>query len=325
MPFGYGPLGDEPYGAPPAVGAVLAATEPTDQASFGLMPGWPAGLPKPTLAGYGLHPNASVQRLAMEIGAARVYRRTKRPLADVSVMWICDHWQQMMLDGFRTSIVEDGGAWFDVELAFPVGLRQVTARFKDKFTPAPAGGRYWRISGTLEVLQRPVMSDDDLTALLDDEGDDPVWPASLPKPLQSSWTLEPKPVVARSDDLPGLPQQRRRSRNSVTEAPQARWELTAEQAAIFDAFFVHRGMSGARWFDFPMFSGIGTVETKVRFMGDVDWTPRARGWSVVAPIEIRERQVVTPEEYAWLVGEDPDALFAAVAALHGVIHDEVLQ
>lgn len=308
--------------------AALAVGERPDRAEVQISPYWPAALPLPTLQAYSLKPASAAVRLPMEIGAARAYRRTVRPLAEVQVTFQLDDWQQMLFDGFYRAVTLEGGQWFALTLAFPAasdpgGLALATARFKDQVAFKALGGPRWQATATLELLQRPVMSEADLTALLDDEGEDPAWPeALLPKPVQDSWTLQPKPALARSEDVPGLPRQRQRSRNSTTEA-EPRWELDATEAAVFDAFFRWRGRDGAQWFAFPLYQGMGVVETKVRFLGEAEWTPRAGGrWSVTAAIEIRERQVVTAEEFAWLVGEDPEELFEAITELH-VVADEI--
>jgi hypothetical protein len=302
--------------------ATIAVGEAPDRAAIALAPGWPKALPRPTLQGYGLRPAAAVQRKAVETGAPRVYRQTRQPLAEVSVAWQMNGWQQMLFDGFQRSVLAEGERWFGVTLGFPSGLALAAARFKDKLAMKSLGGRRWQVSGTLELRQRPVMSDAALTALLDDAGDPPAWPtALLPRPLADSWELEPKPALVRSDNLPGLPQQRQRSRNSTTEVA-AGWELSAEQAALFDGFFRHRGRDGAQWFRFPLYQGIGTVQTDVRFQGEVDWTPRAGGkWGVSAPIEVREREVLSAAELATLEGEDGEALFATIAELHRVVDD----
>lgn len=303
----------------------LAVSEAPDRATVLISPYWPAALPLPTLAGYGLKPTSAVQRLPLEIGAPRVYRRTRRPLAEVTVVWQVDNWQQMLLDGFYSSVADEGGRWFGITLGFPSGLSLVSARFKEKVAFKALGGARWQASATLEILQRPVMDDMTLTARLDDEGDPPAWPATLlPKPLASSWELQPKPAVVRSDDGTGLPQQRRRSRNSTAEV-EAAWELTADQAALFDGFFRWRGRDGAQWFDFPLWQGLGTVMTKVRFLGDADWTPRAGGhWMVSAPIEIRQREVLSASELAIAAPIDPDDLSAALDELHDVVNKQIL-
>ncbi len=301
--------------------AALASSEQPDRAEFIIAPVWPSALPFPILQGYSVNPATAVRRMAVEFGAPRVYRRTKRPLVDVAVAWQVDGWQQMLLDGFYSSMVDEGGRFFGVELPFPgaAGMTLVSARFKDKLSIQNLFPNRWKVSGTLEVLYRPVMTDAALTVILDDEGEEPTWPVGLlPQPTVNSWTIQPKPALVRSDDLPGLPRQRQRSRNSTAEA-QANWELTETQAAILEAFIVHRGKDGAQWFAFPLYQGIGEIETKLRFLGESEWSPRPGGrWAVAAAIEIRERPVLSASDMSELLDEDT-SMFGLIEELDALV------
>lgn len=281
---------------------------------------WPSDLPMPELQGYGLQPATAVHRIPFEIGAPRVVRRTSRPIAEVAVSWAMDGAQQALFDGFYTYDAMQGEAWFEVDLAFPVGITTTEARFKGPVAMRHLGGTRWQATATLDLRERPTLTEAELDELLDDAGDPPTWPDVLPQPDLRSWEIAPKPAVARGDDLPGLPQQRQRSRNSLAEV-QTRWELTADQAPIFDAFFRFRALDGAQWFDFPFYQGIGIVETKARFLGDADWTPRAGGrWAVTAPIEVRERVILTADDLELInSGGDLDDLLAAIEAVHAAV------
>ncbi len=275
---------------------------------------WPATLPLPTAAGYSLKPAVAVERADMDKGAARSYRRKRRPMAELAVVWQLDSWQQMILEAFHTWTADLGAAWFDCRLHFPAGLTRVTARFKGAPEYRPVATR-WTVTATLEVLQRPVITAATLLAALDDDGA-LAWPEDdLPRPVAESWILKPKPDVARTDDMPGRMQQRRRSYAGLTDVA-ARWQLTAAQAALFDGFFVHRGRDGAQWFAFPVWEGLGLTAAEARFTGEAEWIPHATGWSVSAPIELRERPVISAADLALLqdiVGSD---LLAAINEFH---------
>jgi hypothetical protein len=292
-------------GVPESSGLVVvwaAITERADRASGVLAHGWPTFLPAPTLQGYSFIPASSVKRTPMEIGAPRVYRKTKKPPIEVAVAWQVNAEQQALLDGFQKSILREGQDPFSITLAFPSGLATAVAKFKEKLAIRGRGGPRWQTTAMLELLSRPMMTDAELAAIIGSGTD---WPSTfLPAPTLGSWELTPKPAVARSDDLPGYPDARQRSRNSTTEVPAA-WMLTAVQAAIFDAFFHHRGKDGAQWFAFPLVQAIGTVSTKVRFLGEMDWTPLGGSplkWSVSAPMEIRERRVYSAAEVTEALG-----------------------
>jgi len=277
-----------------AITGTLAVTEAPDRVAITLAHGWPDRLPLPTLNGYSFASAAAVKRLATQIGAARVYRRTNQPMNEVGVTWIMNSTAMRLFDGFQRSILREGAEWFGITLAFPVGLRTAAARIKEKLSIGSLGGDIWQASATLELAERPMLTDAELTALIGSGTD---WPALLPYPTRGSWELTQKPALARSEDMPGYPQTRHRSFASVADVPTA-WELDALQASVFDAFFHHRARDGAAWFDFPVVQAIATTTTSVRFTGEASWTPRGNGrWSVSAPIEIRERRVYSAAQY----------------------------
>lgn len=252
---------------------------------------WP-DLPLPSLEGYSFKPAAAVDRRALDIGAARVYRRTRKPMIEVPVVWQFSADEQARFDRFQVGTLQSGQAWFTMPLALPAGLVPADCRFKGGVQMAALGRERWRTTATLELLDRPVMSAAELTAALGDGGA-AAWPeGKLPCPHLDGWQVQTQPATIRTDDLPGLAQQRLRSRNSVDAAPAA-WELSAEEAALFDAFLRWRACDGARWISFPLIQAQGKRATDVRFTGEVSWLLRERSrWGVSAPIEIRERPLV---------------------------------
>lgn len=252
---------------------------------------WPDQLPLPSLEGYSVKPAAAVDRRPLDMGAARVYRLTRKPLIEVAVQWQFSAAEQAAFDVFQTDVLAEGEGFFTIDLSLPAGLVPASARFKGGVVMIPQGRFRWQTGATLELLDRPMMSAAELTAALGDGGA-AAWPeGKLPCPLLAGWTLTTNPATIRTDNIPGLAQQRRRTRNSIADAPAA-WELSAEEAALFDAFQHHRGNDGARWISFPLVQAQGTTPADVRFTGETSWQPRGRGrWGVNAPIEIRDRPV----------------------------------
>lgn len=251
---------------------------------------WPA-LPIPTIEGYAFRPAGAVARQPLDIGPARVYRRTRKPLIEVPVQWQFSDAEQAAFDDFQVNTLGEGAEWFTITLALPSGLLPADARFKGGVQMVNLGRFRWQTIATLELLDRPVMSAADLTAALGDGGA-LAWPeGKLPCPLLAGWQVSTQPATIRTADLPGLAQQRRRSRNSIAEAPAA-WELSADEAALFDGFMRWRACDGAAWIRFPLIQAQGTSDVDVRFTGEADWLPRPRGrWAVSAPFEIRDRPV----------------------------------
>lgn len=252
---------------------------------------WPAVLPCPTVEGYSFRPNSTVLRQALDIGGSRVYRRTRAPMIEVAVQWQFSAEQQALFDDFQSNILQEGAQWFTVKLALPSGMVATDARFNGGVQMVPLGRKRWQTIAKLDLLDRPVMTSAELDEALGDGGA-LAWPeGKLPCPLLAGWQVTTQPATIRTADLPGYIDQRRRSRNAIADAPAA-WELSAEEAALFDGFFRWRGCDGAQWFSFPLIQAQGTTPTDVRFVGDTDWLPRPRGrWAVSAPIEIRERPV----------------------------------
>lgn len=116
---------------------------------------WPSTLPAPLAAGYQLNPGDQTLRTEMEVGSARVRRRTTARNDRVNVSWLLTETQ---LDALRdwfddaTTGLAGGSAWFTVTLAVGTGTRQaaVEARFVGPFTAA-ADSQYWRVQATLET------------------------------------------------------------------------------------------------------------------------------------------------------------------------------
>lgn len=308
-------------------------------AAFGIMDAavpttgidWLDTLPRPTIAGYALKPASTVTRTDMDWGAARVRRRSTRPLVEVQVQWTWSGSRQALFEAWERTVAQEGGTWFDILLLFPAGLARITARIKagTDIAQQPLGRDVWQVTATLEVLQRPLMGNDALTSVLGDAGQDPAWPSNrtiLPLPVYADYALTDHAAVIRTgDDLRGAAEQRRRSRATITQIP-ARFELSQAQAATFDGFFVHRAGGGTRWFPMPVFGGIGLVNAEARFTGDVTWSPRAAdSWTVQAPLEVRERPILTTAEFADLeVLDDPATaeLFDLAGELHGIIEGD---
>jgi len=116
---------------------------------------WPATLPAPTVQGYQLNPGDQTLRTDMEVGSARVRRRTYARNDRVSASWVLTEAQlDTLRDWFDddTTGIAGGSAWFTVTLAVGTGTRQasVEARFVGPLAVA-ADSQYWRVTATLET------------------------------------------------------------------------------------------------------------------------------------------------------------------------------
>ena len=118
------------------------------------MAAYPSTLPAPLAAGYAVRPVDQTIRTEMDVGAARVRRRTRARLDRVPVSWV---YTDAQLATFRTWFDEDtgaagGAAWFDITLKVDGGG---TTAVEGRFMAAPSydflGADLWRASAELEV------------------------------------------------------------------------------------------------------------------------------------------------------------------------------
>lgn len=117
---------------------------------------WPATLPRPTIDGYQLAPVDPTLRSDMEIGAARVRRRTAARNDQVAVTW---RFTDAEMAIFRTwyddasTGAAGGAAWFDgISLALgSTGLVTSEARFSGIWQATALAGLNWQVSARLEI------------------------------------------------------------------------------------------------------------------------------------------------------------------------------
>lgn len=119
------------------------------------MADFPSTLPQPLASGYGISPLDQTVRTDMEVGAARVRRRTSARLDRVTLSWI---FTDAQLATFRAWFENDstgaagGASWFNVNLAIgTTGLVAVQARFVGVYKADHLGALIWSVSAEVEV------------------------------------------------------------------------------------------------------------------------------------------------------------------------------
>lgn len=119
------------------------------------MAAWPATLPAPMLEGYRMEPADQTLRTDMEVGTARVRRRSAARKDEVDAVW---RFSDAQMAAFRAWFedaatgIAGGAAWFEVSL--PIGDTGVTsceARFIGAYKAQLKPGLCWAVSGKLEV------------------------------------------------------------------------------------------------------------------------------------------------------------------------------
>ena len=118
------------------------------------MPTFPATLPAALVDGYMLAPVDQTARSEMEVGAARVRRRTSSRNDLIDVSWIMSASQFATFRAWfedSTTGISGGSSWFNMSL--DVGDGSITAeevRFKGPWK-ASRDSSVWRVTAQIEV------------------------------------------------------------------------------------------------------------------------------------------------------------------------------
>ena len=116
---------------------------------------FPATLPAPNVAGYSIAPGDATVKTQMEVGPARVRRRTSAPPEIYSVSWTLTDAE---MNTFRTWFADDstgavhGAAWFDISIPDGfAGFATRSARFDGPWEASATAGLNWTVAAKLEV------------------------------------------------------------------------------------------------------------------------------------------------------------------------------
>jgi hypothetical protein len=147
------------------------------------------------------------------------------------------------------------------------------------------------------------------------------YPASLPPPDVATYEIDDKPPVRRTDMDDGHARQRVTGTATPTEIP-VQWTFKQWEWMLFEAWWRHK-VNYVSYFNITLLGGIGMVAHEARFKAP-DGFPKAplrsgNRFIVSAMLEVRERPMLSEADFDLLVGEDGDALFAALGALHALV------
>ena len=129
---------------------------------------WPAAVPLPSFPGYSIKPRPNVDSTDVEIGQARVRRRSTTTTDDFAFQIEMTRAQFAIFEAWFKHRAMEGAAWFNVDLLAGLGLSSCETRFKPRaeLSYAARNGERWVVTGTFEVRNRPMMSDAELTVAL---------------------------------------------------------------------------------------------------------------------------------------------------------------
>lgn len=141
------------------------------------------------------------------------------------------------------------------------------------------------------------------------------YPERLPLPTFDGYAIEPGDGVSRTEMESGSARQRLRFTAMPSGIP-VRWNFTAWEFALFEAWHKYRAKQGSVWFGIPLLGGIGMVEHEARFKGGTGkpyrvTARRGNRFIVVSQLEVRERFVLSEEVMELALLEDMNGLISA--------------
>lgn len=131
------------------------------------------------------------------------------------------------------------------------------------------------------------------------------FPAIIPAPLLEGYGLAPQNAILRTDMEAGAARQRRISTDMPTDIT-ARWIMTQQQFAVFEAFWKYKLYDGAGWFQMNIKNGKGMNPVDARFTTPYNaqaiGLEGGVGYAVSGKIECRNMPMMTEAELETYLG-----------------------
>ena len=90
---------------------------------------FPSNLPAPLLSTHSLKQQSNLLRTKMDSGHARVRRRFKSVPTVMTSSWIMKNDEAVLFEGFITHTLNEGSAWFLMDILTPLGMIEHQVRF----------------------------------------------------------------------------------------------------------------------------------------------------------------------------------------------------
>lgn len=120
-------------------------------------PIFPSTLPNVSMERYGFTPVNPNIRTEMEAGLTRVRRRYVSVPTEMTVTWQFSLNELGIFEKFYDQDINNGAAWFYINLVNGMGETTYLARFKEPYSAKTSAREYyWDVSATLETLERPL-------------------------------------------------------------------------------------------------------------------------------------------------------------------------
>lgn len=133
---------------------------------------WPPTLPLPSLPGYGIDDDPKIIATEMDAGSSRQRRTSTQASSELTVQWDFKLFEYAIFEGWLRHRANYGATWFNITYLAGLGLVTCEARFqKGKALAKFRNGQRVTVTAKLAVRDRPMLTDDDLTLLIDEDGD----------------------------------------------------------------------------------------------------------------------------------------------------------
>jgi hypothetical protein len=114
---------------------------------------WPTTLPLPNLSGYSAKKAGAFVRTEMEKGPARQRKKSRGTPTQIKVAWRLTRAEKAIFLDFYENDIQDGAAWFLMNLDIGAGMQLMKTRFIDDPDRNAMAGMHWNVSVTLEVIR----------------------------------------------------------------------------------------------------------------------------------------------------------------------------
>ena len=131
---------------------------------------WPARLPLPSMTGYGIEDDLKMERSPMESGTERERATSTAITSSVQAQWKFTLFEYAIFESWL--IHRARGRWFSMTYLGAIGLIECEARIQKGKAPSKfQNGARVTVTATIDIRDRPMLSDEDLTLLIDEDGD----------------------------------------------------------------------------------------------------------------------------------------------------------
>jgi len=117
---------------------------------------WPSTLPTIVVNGYSITPQQPFIRTEMDQGPSRQRRRFTTTPTTYEVNWFMTEDEFGIFESWYRDEIDNGAAWFNVDLRNGKGMQSVEARFMTTWKAEFISPHYYNLSSQLEVRNRPI-------------------------------------------------------------------------------------------------------------------------------------------------------------------------